>query len=302
MAIQIKLAGRAAAPRLPALLQGTARSGTQAQDPFLPSGYLQATGTFDVSATARSGDDAATQQALTTQDTEIVVLELADGSTLITSAARLHDTLARTRPELLGPEGEVLLEKLRTAGAAPGRGIGEAVGGLLSKVYTFVAGGVPDAIIDEALTQVGSRAELGVSWAGTKALMWAIEKRLDRQPGLYRWVGGTGKAEDLQPADLSSASEALQRPMLVFVHGTGSSTLGSFGDLRSTSAICGASLERHFPGGIYAFEHRTLSESPIENALELLAALPRRPAAQPGLALARRPGCRPALPAATSTR
>ena len=78
MAIQIKLAGRAAAPRLPALLQGTARSGTQAQDPFLPSGYLQATGTFDVSATARSGDDAATQQALTTQDTEIVVLELAD--------------------------------------------------------------------------------------------------------------------------------------------------------------------------------------------------------------------------------
>ena len=52
MAIQIKLAGRAAEPRLPALLQGTARSGTQAQDPFLPSGYLQATGTFDVSATA----------------------------------------------------------------------------------------------------------------------------------------------------------------------------------------------------------------------------------------------------------
>ena len=93
---------------------------------------------------------------------------------------------------------------------------------MLSKVYTFVAGGVPDAIIDEALTQVGSRAELGVSWAGTKALMWAIEKRLDRQPGLYRWVGGTGKAEDLQPADLSSASEALQRPMLGFDLGAGS--------------------------------------------------------------------------------
>ena len=275
MAIQIKLAGRAAAPRLPALLQGTARSGTQAQDPFLPSGYLQATGTFDVSATARSGDDAATQQALTTQDTEIVVLELADGSTLITSAARLHDTLARTRPELLGPEGEVLLEKLRTAGAAPGRGIGEAVGGLLSKVYTFVAGGVPDAIIDEALTQVGSRAELGVSWAGTKALMWAIEKRLDRQPGLYRWVGGTGKAEDLQPADLSSASESLQRPMLVFVHGTGSSTLGSFGELRNGDRDLWAALERQFPGGIFAFEHRTLSQGPIENAIELVSALPR---------------------------
>lgn len=280
MAIQIKLAGRAAAPRLPALLQGAARSGAQVQDPFLPAGYLQPTGTFDVSATARGGDEAAVQQALTTQDTEIVVLELADGSTLITSAARLHDTLARTRPELLGPEGEVLLEKLRSLGAAPGRGIGEAVGGLLSKVYTFVAGGSSDAILDEALTQVTNRAELGVSWAGTKALMWAIEKRLDRQPGLYRWVGATGKADDLQSVDLKSAAdmpaaESALRPMLVFVHGTGSSTLGSFGDLRNGDRDLWAALERQFPGGIYAFEHRTLSQSPIENAIELVAALPR---------------------------
>ena len=55
----------------------------------------------------------------------------------------------------------------------------------------------------------------------------------------------------------------------------GSSTLGSFGDLPADQRDLWSVLERHFTGGIYAFEHRTLSESPIENALHLLAALPQ---------------------------
>jgi pimeloyl-ACP methyl ester carboxylesterase len=63
-------------------------------------------------------------------------------------------------------------------------------------------------------------------------------------------------------------------PVLVFIHGVGSSTLGSFGDLQLDQRDLWSALERHFTGGIYAFEHRTLSEGPIENALQLLAALP----------------------------
>jgi hypothetical protein len=51
------------------------------------------------------------------------------------------------------------------------------------------------------------------------------------------------------------------------MHGTGSSTLGSFGDLQVDERDLWSVLERHFTAGIYAFEHRTLSESPIENAL-----------------------------------
>ena len=67
---------------------------------------------------------------------------------------------------------------------------------------------------------------------------------------------------------------AEKRPVLLFVHGTGSNTLGSFGDLQVDERDLWSVLQRHFSGGIYAYEHRTLSESPIENALELLAALP----------------------------
>ncbi len=106
--------------------------------------------------------------------------------------------------------------------------------------------------------------------------MRAIESKLDRKPGLYRWVGATGKADDLEPPSTADFAKAVadRLPMLVFVHGTGSSSMGSFGDLRTGDRELWVALERHFTGGIHAFEHRTLSESPIENALALARALP----------------------------
>ena len=275
--VQIRLTGREAEPRLPPLLTPAARSVGRDDDVFLPSGYLRATRSFDVSPAARGTGDVSARQAHAAGPDEVIVLELADGSTLITSAGRLRETLSRTHPEFIGDDGSILLEKLRADGAAPGRGFGEALGGLISKVYTFVVGAAPDAIIDAALEQVASKAELGVSWAGTKALMWAIEKQLDQQPGLYRWGAGSGSPGDLQAVDLTHPDEpavAPDRPMLVFVHGTASSTLGSFGDLRSGDRDLWGALEGRFSGGIYAFEHRTLSQSPIENAIALARALP----------------------------
>jgi hypothetical protein len=119
--VQIKLTGRNDGTRLPALLVPTARSTQQADDLFLPAGYLEPTRTIDVGASARSAGEGVADQQHGLQADELVVLELADGSALITSAERLRATLAQTRPELLGPDGAVLLEKLRAQGAAPGR-------------------------------------------------------------------------------------------------------------------------------------------------------------------------------------
>ncbi len=108
MTIPIRLSGRAAqAPRLPPLLQGAARSADQRADPFLPEGYLEPTGTFDVGPAARGGDDGVVQQRIEARPQEIVVLELTDGSALVTSAARLRAALEQARPELLGPGGEL---------------------------------------------------------------------------------------------------------------------------------------------------------------------------------------------------
>lgn len=81
--------------------------------------------------------------------------------------------------------------------------------------------------------------------------------------------------------------------MAVLIHGTFSSTAGSFGDLvpvpvsDETEGDLGAvadpghwsTLARAFPGEkepeIYAFEHCTLTKSPVENAIALVRALPR---------------------------
>jgi hypothetical protein len=154
--IPIKLTGRADAPALPALLSGTSRAVDGQADDFLPSEYLRPTGTFDVGAAARGVEGAAALEHPAAAD-EVVVLELADGGTLVTSAARLRDSLARSHPDWLDADGAIPFEKLRAAGAAPQRGFGEALGGLVSKVFTLVAGEKKDAIIDAALDWLEDR-------------------------------------------------------------------------------------------------------------------------------------------------
>jgi len=278
--VTFTLTGRQADATLPSALMGAARSATGGDDVFLPAGYLQPVRTFDVGPAARGSAVGVVRQTHDAQPDEIVVLELADGGTLVTSATRLRETLRQTHPEMLDGD-TILLEKLRAEGAAPGRGLGDALGGLISKVFTLAVGAAPDAILDAALGQLKNKADLGVSWFGTQVLMRAIEDRLKQEPGLYRWVGATGKAADLVAAQLVDAKEdtpqadPARNAMLVFVHGTGSSTLGSFGELRSGDRDLWGALEARFPGGIYGFEHRTLSESPIQNAIQLVGALPR---------------------------
>jgi hypothetical protein len=295
--ITIKIKGREdETPKRPALLSGTSRAADGAgSSDFLPDGYVQVTRSFDVGAAARAAEGAATHDHDAAPG-EVVVLELEDGSTLITSAERLRDSLRRNHPEWWTGETDanvIPFEKMRAEGAALGRGFGEAVGGLVSKVFTLAVGEkTKDGIVNEALAWLKGRgvdaAELGVSRLGTQALMWAIERRLfkgqDKGPDkdasghLYRWVGASGNAErDLEtplPDELDRAA-ADKQPMLVFVHGTASSSLGSFGELRAGDRDLWAILDRYFTGGIYAFEHRTLSASPIDNALDLARALPR---------------------------
>lgn len=63
-------------------------------------------------------------------------------------------------------------------------------------------------------------------------------------------------------------------PLLLFVHGTFSSTFGSFGELFKAPGPA-ATLQASYPGRIYGFEHRTLTESPVANALDLVGRLPK---------------------------
>ncbi|MGI9288589.1 MAG: DUF7379 domain-containing protein, partial [Pseudomonadales bacterium] len=57
-------------------------------------------------------------------------------------------------------------------------------------------------------------------------------------------------------------------------HGTASSTDGSFGALWSDQSMLAQLLFEHYEQRVFAFEHRTLSESPIENARALVKKIP----------------------------
>lgn len=110
---------------------------------------------------------------------------------------------------------------------------------------------------------------LGVDVAGaiTDFVASQVEGQLHPGPGLYRCA----------PKDADGLTTPRKakgdRPTLVFLHGTGSSTQGGFGGLWEAGGARMAQLATQYGDDILAFQHRTLSQSPIENARELVAAL-----------------------------
>lgn len=110
------------------------------------------------------------------------------------------------------------------------------------------------------------------------------DKTLESKTGFYRLQGDPGGVQLVAPGDIPT-----DQPVLVFIHGTASSTEGSFselwakhsddlsetttGDSKAKVSIW-AELKKIYGDHIYALQHRTLTVSPIQNALDLVNALP----------------------------
>ncbi|MCB0556535.1 MAG: CHAT domain-containing protein [Phaeodactylibacter sp.] len=104
-----------------------------------------------------------------------------------------------------------------------------------------------------------------------------LEKQLEPGPGLYR----CSDPNDLQMKATAKDFESGQ-PILLLLHGTASSTKGSFGELTADgNRETWDELTATYGSGIFAFEHPTLSKSPLENAVELLKKLPKAPKDKP---------------------
>lgn len=102
-------------------------------------------------------------------------------------------------------------------------------------------------------------------------------KLLGKQgPGFYRL--DLDSAFHLQALAEQESIPAGNGPLLVFLHGTASSTEGSFGKLWEAGNGEGARLRQSlvptYGKRVFALEHRTLTESPLDNALALLRRLP----------------------------
>ncbi len=263
---------------LPGILGATTRGGGSELDPLLEG--IEVRRTYDFVAPTRGRASGAVTSLDTTQP-ELLALEAEDGTTIFIRSDALAEAVARVRPEAVDDQGEVDFAKFRDPNATA-RGVGD----ILWKVASVLT--LPkDGLLKEAedLATKWAREKLGdlatgkpydvASFLGAKALMWSIESRLAGRPGLYLWRNRTLDASDrCLPGDPRLKPVAEGKPTLVLIHGTGSHTLGSFADLRQDDDAWDL-LERRFPGGVFGYEHRTFSESPTENALALLDALPK---------------------------
>ena len=90
------------------------------------------------------------------------------------------------------------------------------------------------------------------------------DKQLDGKIGLY------GLSADFQLLDFVPDNSAL--PYLVLIHGTASSVIGSFGKAVGTDFM--SFIHETYGNRILAFQHRTLTENPLQNVKQLVTNLP----------------------------
>lgn len=113
----------------------------------------------------------------------------------------------------------------------------------------------------------------GLARAGQRRIVAAIEGSLGSAPGLYR-LDDDADVPVFVP--LAARARFDNAPYLLFIHGTNSSTAGSFGDLwrEDGGAAIRALRARYGRGHLLALQHRSLGESPIDNALAIAKAVP----------------------------
>lgn len=267
-------------PTLPRALDSTTRS-PQGRNVFMSEAAVTITKSFDLHQGTRSLEQS-TESSFATE--ELMVLEAQDGSVVIMRADKLHAELQRLYPQALLENGQIDLNFLKDP-YGKSRGLSQWIWSTLSILKlnpdSFISAAQEQALdwLDEKLgKRFTDMAYAHASWVGAKALMQAIESKLEGEPGLYRWSEAVIKTEARVKANDQALVEAAKnnQSLLIFIHGTGSNTIGSFGALRSQAQdIHWDQLTRPFSQHIYAFEHRTLSESPLENALQLAKALPK---------------------------
>jgi tetratricopeptide (TPR) repeat protein len=164
-----------------------------------------------------------------------------------------------------------------TAGEPDTINLPVSVGGLLTR------GGGEAGVIEAVRTfDVDLPAALG-DVAGAlagKSLAEQFDKWLMKAPGLWRWSPETGIAAQGLPVtaqDLTGPG-----PLLVLIHGTASSTAGGYQYMSTSEPVTADpwrkeamdKLKARYGERMVALDHKTLSMSPIQNALDLLAALP----------------------------
>lgn len=201
---------------------------------------------------------------------EVALFELDDGSDLILSPGTLEELYAAQKKTARSVSGDDDL--IEISAYLPG-GQQRGLVGKLIKSVDVLRVKIKDAFLGNVSEELGERA--------IHALARKIETNIIAEGGLYRLHDirrevARGDGAELDKLNRIGADDLdAGKPILLFIHGTFSSTLGGFGPVMEANQDgLWELLEGRYGANIIGFEHRTLTESPIRNACDLLRDLP----------------------------
>jgi len=202
---------------------------------------------------------------------DVVVLEIANGPTLVLHPAAARDLMLAqsasvTRSALAGTRSKSGPSEILVPAQLGWPGLeAEATRGT-------TRGWLGQALLTGFQVLTGDALDPAAKLAAA-----AITKKVDAQvdAGVYRLsadalapLKGSGAKLDAVPAAADGG------PLLVFVHGTFTETVGTFGKLWTLHGATVRQLFSSYDDRVYALDHPTLGTSPIGNALTLVRALP----------------------------
>lgn len=153
-------------------------------------------------------------------------------------------------PQLLNADGQVKRYSPRAQ-----RGV---LGEVLNHVRRLVFGPALNALANYSAAQLCEYLDQGPSVReGSRLGLWQCS------------------AIDLNDTRVEQPLRFSEQPVLILLHGFGSSSAGSFGGLlQGQGRETYANLRSHYGERIYAFDHRTVGHDPLTNAQDLLDLLP----------------------------
>jgi len=206
--------------------------------------------TFRISAARAGGTET---PVIESRPDDVVEVELEDGTRFWTSQERL-------RTEVLGLAGT------------------RAADGVVELPATLERRSASRGVMGKIVIKTLKFFRIDVAEKAARFIAEKLENHLlgtkddNRGPGLYRL---SGEELTLSPVPEPVLTLPADRPSLLFLHGTASSTAGSFGKLWTEKRRPQRQqLLTPYEGRVFGLEHETLSKSPIHNAITVAERLP----------------------------
>ncbi len=221
-------------------------------------------GNLRIDASRSSGDPARIEKA---KPDTIVELVLEGDFRWITTVDRLHADFPEQIDRSAGAGGDFRLPSQLGRTALRGGG-GNGLNINSASFFDLDADQLVKLFMGDPAAKAG---EIAGDILGPKIAEW-FDNRQVETPGLYRLeaAGDTIRLRE-QKTVLPTSDE----PYLLFLHGTASTTAGSFGGLWTENRSVWGRIGDRYRGRMLALEHHTLAESPIANALMVAEKLPK---------------------------